>query len=43
MKHCKPKYVKMLLANYITGFFKVQYLKEEVNGQVEFFLLKNCY
>ena len=26
----------MLLANQIAGFFKVQYLKKEVRGQVDF-------
>ena len=29
--------VKMLLANQITGFFKVQYLKKKVRNQVDFF------
>ena len=28
--------VKMLLANQIAGFFKIQYLKKEVRGQVDF-------
>ena len=48
MKHCQLYFtanplsverllcVKMLLANQITGFFKVQYLKKEVRGQVDF-------
>ena len=29
--------VKMLLANQIAGFFKVQYLKKKVKNQVSFF------
>ena len=28
--------VKMLLANQIVGFFKVQYLKKKVRDQVDF-------
>ena len=28
--------VKMLLANQIAGFFKVQYLKKNVSDQVDF-------
>ena len=28
--------VKMLLANQIAGFFKMQYLKEKVRDQVDF-------
>ena len=28
--------VKMLLANQIAGFFKVQYLKKKVGDQVDF-------
>ena len=28
--------VKMLLANQIAGFFKVQYLKKKVRDQVDF-------
>ena len=28
--------VKKLLANQIAGFFKVQYLKKKVRGQVDF-------
>ena len=29
-------FVKMLLANQIAGFFKVQYLKKKVRDQVDF-------
>ena len=29
-------FVKMLLANQIAGFFKVQYLEKKVRGQVDF-------
>ena len=35
--------VKMLLANQIAGFFKVQYLKKEVRDQVDCLILFSRY